>query len=136
MRAYLQEEPDHVALRQLLLEGEDPVISSALTRLELASAAHAAGRARRLSEPSRLIDRFDTDCGHGGLVALVRLRPDPVLETARRIVTHHGQRTLDAIHLAVALEDGVPLAMPDALVFVTRDRAQSRAAVRLGLEVA
>ena len=41
----------------------------------------------------------------------------------------------DAIHLAVALEDGLALAGDDGLAFVTRDRVQAAAAATLGFEV-
>lgn len=136
MRAYLPDEVDHAALRLQLLDGEDPVISSVVARLEFASAAHAAARAHRLSDPAALLARFDADCLPGGGLSLLVLRPEAVLATAYRILAEHPVRTLDAIHLAVAIEDGERLAGDDQLTFVTRDQAQAEAARGLGLCVA
>jgi len=42
---------------------------------------------------------------------------------------------LDAIHLAVALEDGTRATAPDALLFTTLDQRQAEAARSLGLQV-
>ncbi len=41
-RAYLADEPDHAMLREMLLAGPDQVVTSALARVELASAIRAA----------------------------------------------------------------------------------------------
>lgn len=136
MGAYLPDEVDHTALRLQLLEGEDPVISSVVARLEFASAAHAAARAQRLSDPAALLARFDADCLPGGALSLLVLRPEAVFAAAYRILAEHPVRTLDAIHLAVAIEDGGRLAGDDELAFVTRDRVQAEAARALGLSVA
>jgi hypothetical protein len=66
--------PDHRAeLRALLFDGPDPVVTSELTRVELASAVSSAGRARRMQSPRIVLDRFDLDCGEDGPFSLLRL---------------------------------------------------------------
>ncbi len=136
VRAYLMDEPDHEALRSRLLEGDEPVVTSELARVELTSAITAAGRARRLRRPQRLLDRFDADCGPAGPLALLRLRPEVVLPAAIELVKSHGLRTLDGIHLAVAVAEARPLAGAAGLVLVTRDTDQARVATALDLVVA
>lgn len=131
--AYLAEEQDHAELRGLLLEGDRPVVTSELTRVEFASAVAAAARAGRLRRPRVLLDRFDRDCGDSGPLTLLALDPAAILPLARRLVREHTVRTLDAIHLAVALTDAVELAAGEPVSMVTRDRAQAEAAESLGL---
>ncbi len=135
MRAYLSDELDHHELRASLLEGDSPVISSVLARLEFASATYAASRAQRLRDPTGLLARFDADCSRRGPLSLLVLRVDAVLPKAYEILGDHPVRTLDALHLAVALEDGIPLDDDAPLTFVTRDEAQAQAARSLGLAV-
>lgn len=131
--AYLAKEPDHAELRALLLDGDRPVVTSELTRVEFASAVAAAARAGRLRRPQVLLDRFDRDCADSGPLTLLTLDPAAVLPLARRLVREHTVRTLDAIHLAVALTDAVDLAAGEPVSMVTRDRAQAEAAESLGL---
>lgn len=131
--AYLANEAGHTMLRALLLEGDRPVVTSELTRVEFASAVTTAGRAGRLRRPMVLLDRFDRDCSGNGPVTLLTLNPATVLPLARRLVREHTVRTLDAIHLAVALTDAVELAAGEPVSMVTRDRAQAAAAESLGL---
>jgi predicted nucleic acid-binding protein len=134
VRAYFADEPDHTALRELLLHGADPVVSSELARLEFASAVMAARRAGRLRKAQTVLDRFDADCGDEGPLTLVRcLQPGPVLAAAFDLVRRHCLRTLDALHLAVALTDVSDLAAGLPVVLVTRDEAQAHAAVAAGL---
>lgn len=135
VRAYFPDEPDSAALRALLLEGEDPVVTSELTRVEFAGAVSAAARAGRLADARVILDRFDVDCADDGPLALLRLDPASALPLARRLVGEHRLRTLDAIHLAVALTDGVELAAGEPVDVVTRDDAQAAAATDLGLGV-
>ena len=133
VRAYLPGEDDHAALRALLLDGEHPVVTSELTRVEFASAVAAAARAGRLRRPRVLLDRFDADSRDDGPLTLLTLDPATALPLARRLVREHQVRTLDAIHLAVALTDGVDLAAGEQVSMVTRDSAQAVAADSLGL---
>jgi hypothetical protein len=133
IRAYFSDEPDHERLRMLLLEGDQAVVTSEVARLELASATTAAARGGRLRRPERLLARMDLDCAQGGPIALIRLRPEVVFPAAYRLVRDHRLRTLDSLHLAVALEECPALARDDEVVFVTRDRDQAAAASALGL---
>jgi predicted nucleic acid-binding protein len=135
VRAYFADLDDHAELRTLLIRGADPVVTSELTRVEFASAVSAAARDRRVSEPGAVLDRFDLDCGEEGAFSLLRLDPGVVLPQARQLVCQQAVRTLDAIHLAVALTDATALAAGDPVVLVTRDRAQARAAAAIGLSV-
>lgn len=135
IRAYLADEPDHAELRAMLLEGADHVISSEIARVEQASAARAAARAGRIEAVGDLLDRFDLHTRSEARITLLVLRPEAILGRAYDLVTAHKLRALDAIHLAVALEDGRTVAAGDELVFVTRDEDQAAAARELGLAV-
>jgi predicted nucleic acid-binding protein len=134
IRAYFADEPDHELLRELLIDGSDPVVSSELARLEFASAVMAAHRCGRLRRAQSVIDRFDADCGDDGPLALIRcLDPGAVLKLAFDLVRRHRLRTLDSLHLAVALTDARDLAAGVPVVLATRDEAQAQAAVSAGL---
>lgn len=133
LRAYFADEPDHAGLRAMLLEGGEPVVTSELARMELASAVRAAATAGRLRRWRGVLARFDADCQDDGPIALLRLRPEVVLPTAYELVLKHRVRTLDALHLAAAVEECPALAPGEAVVFVTRDANQAATAVALGL---
>jgi predicted nucleic acid-binding protein len=133
IRAYFADEPDHDELRALLLESGEAVVTSELARVELASAVRAAARAARLRRWRGLLARLDADCGEEGPLTLLAMRPAVVLGPAYRLVLEYRLRTLDAIHLAVALEEGPALAGGEEVVLVTRDEAQAEAAAALGL---
>jgi hypothetical protein len=132
-RAYLQDEPDHPTLRSLLLEGPDVVVTSEITRVELTSALAAADRAGRLADLATLLARVEADCGVAGRILLLAFRPDVALPRARRLVLEHPLTTLDALHLAVALDEA--LGGDEEIVFVTRDDRQRVAAGAFGLEI-
>jgi uncharacterized protein len=136
VRAYFVDEPDHAQLRERLLESDEPVVTSELARVELASAIRAAAESGRLRRPGGVLARIDADCEESGPLALLRLRPDAILGSAYSLVLQHRLRTLDAIHLAVALEECPTLAGDDDVVFVTRDKNQATAAAAVGLAVA
>ena len=134
IRAYFPDEADHVDLRTLLLEGNEAVVTSEIARLELASAARAVSSVGRLSRWSELLARIDVDLAEGGPIGPIGLRPDLILPAAYRLVVEHRLRTLDAIHLAVCVEECPAFAGDDTIIFVTRDREQAAAARALGLE--
>lgn len=136
VRAYLADEPDHGRLRALLFEGQDPVATSELARVELASAVATAARQERLDQPQVVLDRFDLDCADDGPLALLGLDSSPVLARARELVTEHPVRTLDAIHLAVATTTARELAGEEPVILVTGDGRQARVAEKLGLRTA
>jgi predicted nucleic acid-binding protein len=133
--AYFSDESGHADLRNMLLLGDEPVIMSEIGRIEVASAIVAARRADRITDSTPVLSRFEADCRPGGPLKLLALRSSTVMARAHQLVIDHPLRALDAIHLAVALEDGLGLAGDDGLAFVTRDRAQAAAAVALGFEV-
>lgn len=135
VRCYFPDEPDHAELRALLLEAVEPVVTSELTRLELASAVHAAHRAGLLPDPVELLDAVDTDCGEDGPIALLRLQPDSVFGLAADLVARYPLRGLDALHLAVARSTAGELAAGEPVVLVTRDHRQAAAAAALGMPV-
>ena len=134
-RVYFADEQDHRQLRTLLLDDAEPVVSSQIARLEIAGAAVRAERAGRLSDARLIVAAFDAHCGDGGPYTLLRVRADRILEAAHGLVVRYGLRTLDAMHLAVALEDAAALA-ESRVLFVTRDAEQGSAARSEGLEVA
>ena len=131
-RAYFSDEDDHSELRRMLLEGKEPVVTSEIARLELASAVRAAASGRRVARFNDLLARIDADFAEGGPIDL---RADVILPAAYRLVLAHGLRTLDAIHLAVCVEDCPAFAGDSPIAFVTRDLAQAAAARTLGLDV-
>lgn len=133
VRAYFPDEDDHAALRALILEGEEPVVTSEIARVEIASAVTAAARAKRLRRPDAFVDRFDADTAEDGPIALLRF-DGGVLARAHRLVVEEKLRTLDAIHLAVALDELPRLGGKD-IAIVTRDIRQAAAAKRNALAV-
>ena len=135
VRAYFADEPDHVTLRALLLEGREPVVTSEIARLELVAALRAASSSGRLRRSSEVLARFDLDFAEDGAIEPIDLRPDVILPAARRLLLEHHLRTLDAIHLAVCAEDCPALAGDDEIVFVTRDVEQAKVAKSLGFAV-
>jgi hypothetical protein len=59
-----------------------------------------------------------------------------VIPTARRLVTeNYPVRTLDAIHIAVAMNSTAELTAGEPVTFVTRDQRQAEAAEANGFEV-
>ena len=135
VRAYFADEPDHAELRSLLLERREPVVTSEITRLELASAVRAASAMGRISRAQDLLARIDSDLAQDGVIIAIDLRPEVVLRTAYRIVLEHRLRPLDAIHVAVCAEDCPSLAGDDEISFVTRDSDQAKAASAFGFAV-
>lgn len=133
-RAYLPDEPDHPALRGLLLEGGSPVVTSELAVLELAAAMAAAERARRIVDAESVMRRIDADLS-GDPVSLLALSPPTVFPLARRLIDSHPLFAVDAIHLAVALAEAPAYAAEAGVVLVTRDRRQETAARSEGLAV-
>jgi len=126
------DEPEHAELRSMLLEGEEAMVTTELSRMELANAARAAAKGGRLRSWGALLARIDADCQEDGPIALLRLRPEVVLPVAYGLVLERRLRMLDAIHLAVAAEDCPALAGDDDIAFVTRDRDQASAAAAAG----
>jgi len=131
--AYLADEDDHAALRAQLREDGRPVLTSALARLEWTSAIHAAVRAGRLAVAEPLLVRLEGDAAEGGPITLLRLDLAGIADAVRALLARHPLRTLDAIHLAVALEERE--LTDDEVVLVSRDDRQQRAARAEGLRL-
>src|SRR2546430_11583334 len=135
LRAYFVDEDEHIELRSLLLGEREPVVTSEITRLELASAVRSAYSAGRVARSSDLLGRIEGDLAEDGAISPIDLRADAVIPTAYRFVLEHRLRPLDAIHLAVFAEDCPALAGDDEIIFVTRDVDQAKAARALGFTV-
>ena len=133
--AYFPDERNHAELSRLIFDSTNDLMTSALTIVELSGAIRSASEAGRVPDPVMVWNSIDADLGPAGPIGVLKLRADPILAIANTIVRQHRVRTLDAIHLAVALEDGTRAAAPDTLVFVTLDQRQSVAARALGIEV-
>jgi predicted nucleic acid-binding protein len=136
VRAYFEDEPEHEPLRRLLFDEGHRVVSSEIVRLEHAAAVQAAAKAGRIQQSERFLVRFEADWHLEGSLSLIQLRREPDLFAARRIVITHGLRTLDALHVAVALGSGREIGAEEGLVFVTRDQYQADAARAEGLDIA
>lgn len=132
VRCYFRDEPEHKKLRELILERPEPVVTSELTRVELASAIHAAYRGRRVADAFDLLGDVHTDCGAGGAVTLLKLQPE-VLDTATELLSRYPLRTLDALQLAVAHTTAAELAGDEPIVLISRDHRQRAAATALGM---
>jgi len=109
-------EPQSEALERWLGEGRQEVVSCALVRSEVVRAAAPRGP-EAILRARRLLDRLD-------LIIL----DDELLDRAGELV--EPLRSLDAVHVAAALELGDELA-----AFVTYDSQMTRAAEALGLPV-
>jgi predicted nucleic acid-binding protein len=136
VRAYLHDEPEHEALKDLLLGPGSTTVTSELTQIEFASALRAAERAGRVPVAEEVIEHFDADCGDAGPIALVELDRAVVVASARALVMRNAVRTLDALHLAVATAVQAAQTAEDEFVLVTRDDSQADVARTIGLVVA
>jgi predicted nucleic acid-binding protein len=136
VRAYFTDEREHADLRARLLEGDEAVVSSEITRLEFASAVQAGARTRRMRSARMFLDRSDADCSRDGPITLLRLDPTVVLPLAHRLLNEHDLRTLDAIHLAVLSTSAMELGGSEPVVLVTRDERQAVAATAMGIDTA
>jgi predicted nucleic acid-binding protein len=130
-RVYLEDEPDARVLRTLLLDSGEAVVASELVRVELARSAKGAERAGRLTSAAMMLDLVDDDLD--GPITVVDLDPPAILSRARELVLEHRLGTLDAIHLAVAVD--FRDTGSDDVVFVTRDADQAAAATALGFQL-
>ena len=133
VRAYLPDEAGHTAANDLLV-GEDALVTSTWTLVEVTSALTRAARSGR-AQLDDLLAAFESDTAVDGPVTL--LRPDAVAVEARAIevVREYGIRSLDALHIAVAELAAMPLASPEACGFASRDKAQAEVAAMVGLLV-
>jgi predicted nucleic acid-binding protein len=134
--AYLHDEPEHGKFRELLFEGAALVLSSDFTRIEFTSALTAAKRVGRIPDPSPVLAHFDDFASAQGDLVLIPFTSRSVIPAARRLVTeNYPLRTLDAIHLAVAMHATAELTGGEPAMFVTRDDRRADAAKANGFEV-
>lgn len=132
--AYLSDEADHAELRELLIDSGHLVLTSELTRLEFASAMTAAKRDGRIPDAREFLAQFDEDTRT--VLGVIPLEPPRIFPAARRLVTdNYPVRTLDAIHIAVAMHDTAELTGGEPVTFVTRDERQAEAAKANGFKV-
>lgn len=136
VRTYLADEAGHGELSRLLLDPERLVVTSALTEVELVAAVHTAARGGRVGNVQAALAEAVADMGPDGPIAVVALDSARVLPRARDLCERHRLRALDAIHLAVALEEAAQSPADEEIVFVTRDADQAAAAQVEGLQVA
>lgn len=112
---------------------DGPMVVSAVARVEVVSAAWTKHRTGELAttDVRALVDAFEADWHDGRFVAVgVRAR---LLAVAARLTGVHGLRSLDAIHLATALQ--ARDAEPACDAFATLDRRLADAAAKEGFAV-
>lgn len=131
-RAYLQDEAGHHEA-VALVAGDDLLVTSTLTVLEVRSALVRAARSNRIGDLDGLLLALDADLSADGPVTVITADQQFAENAALSIVRQFGLRSLDALHLAVADLSARPLAGDDEQVaFASRDDAQRAAAERLG----
>jgi predicted nucleic acid-binding protein len=131
VRAYLRDEPDHLAWRSYLFDSGMTLLSSRVLSLELPAAIAAAQRARRIKRTETVLDLFDELTSDNGDMALVGVTSSQIA-VGCDLVEHHPLTALDALHLATALSaQGV---LRD-LLFVTCDEMQAKVGREIGLTV-
>lgn len=136
VRAYLADEPDHEPLRRLLFGSGELVFTSELTKVEFASAVTTAKLMGRIPDARDYVERFEADTAPGQPFKVIPFAPTMTFSMAERLVLgNHRLRTLDAIHIAVAMRGTAELAGGEAVAFVTRDERQAEVAKANGLEV-
>jgi predicted nucleic acid-binding protein len=128
VRAYLVDEPDHAALAEVLLEGPEPVVISALAEVEIVSALARATRDGRLgrSLADRILAAFAADTASDGPLAVAMFDAVAAFAAARRLPLKDRLRMLDALQLAAA--PALAATTDEELAFCTRDKDQAAAA--------
>jgi predicted nucleic acid-binding protein len=130
-RAYLADEPGHEAALSLLDDPDVVLVTSTLTRIEVTGLLVRAATAGR-GEATSLLTALRVDLGvNGPVTSLVAGQPE-VESVALEIVTAHGIRALDALHVAVAHLAARALAEGEPVAFATRDAAQAEVAAAYG----
>lgn len=134
MKIYAKE-PDRNYFLGLVESILSPLLTSLLTRVEVASALYRKEGFGDMSrtDTGRAIARFDADCSSGRII-LTPVRPEIAHEAAdliRRLRLPQrpvSLRTLDALHLATAIAAG-------ATAVVTTDTRLREASLLAGLRV-
>lgn len=133
-RAYLRDQDDGDALAALVHDGADPVVTSELTDVEIASAFARAKREGVVSRSAaiRLLDTYRADTSDSGPIGVIPLTSD-TMALAQQFVGRTTVRSLDAIHLAACA--GFAAATSDQVELLSRDERQLTAARALGLRI-
>jgi uncharacterized protein len=135
VRTYLRDEQGHAEAATLVSDPDIAVVTSVLTRIEVAGALVRAAAAGR-GDADELLELLDADLREGGSVLLVRPDQIEVEALAERLVRGHPLRALDALHLAVAHLAVPAFARPqEPVAFATRDEVQASVAEELGFQV-
>jgi predicted nucleic acid-binding protein len=130
---YLGDEADAAWLREILFDGHDPVVTSELADVELASLLARAMRDRRIDAPTltQLLAEHDVHTASDGPIGIVPITR-ATLAAARAFALEASVRSLDALHLAAArglVDEG------EDVVILTRERRQGAAAAALGFRL-
>lgn len=135
VRAYLHDEPHHDDAYDLVFARERTLLASELALVECDAAFRRGVRMGRITPATgdALADLLSADLGDDGPITALRSDLGRIVDRAREIVRDHPVRSLDALHLAVAVTDGRRVAGDVGLAFVTADRVQAEAATALGL---
>lgn len=133
-RAYLGDEDDGAELAELIFEGADPVVTSQLSDVEIASAFARAARERVVSASvaERLLRGYTADTSNSGPIGIVALDAETI-SLAQSYVRRVSVRSLDALHLATAAhfaQKGT-----EDVRLLSRDARQLQAASALDLAV-
>ncbi|HEU0168901.1 MAG TPA: type II toxin-antitoxin system VapC family toxin [Chloroflexota bacterium] len=127
---YLLDEGDAAHVAELLAQAN--VVTSELTKVEVASSLARAHRDRRIDAATleNALQAFDGHVDNDGPITVLPLGQE-TFRRARSFVLSTRVRTLDALHLASARN--LALATGEEVQVLTRDRRQAEAAVALGL---
>lgn len=131
-RVYLGDQSDSTELSRVVYAGDNPVITSELTDVEIASVLARAGRDGVIDSVTadELLDRYAADTSDTGPVGVVAV-DSHTIALAQRYVLRAPLRTLDAIHLAACARFGE--STPDEVRLLSRDNRQNEAANVLGI---
>jgi predicted nucleic acid-binding protein len=131
-RIYLGDQSDSAELSRVLYESDDPLITSELTDVEIASALARANREGVIDAVTvqALLERYAADTADTGPLGVIPL-DSATLALAQRYVLAAPVRTLDAIHLAACARFAE--ATPDEVRLLSRDNRQNEAAQELGI---
>jgi predicted nucleic acid-binding protein len=107
------------------------LLSSAILPVEALAVLgrHRDGQGLSAADHAAILGRLQDDRAHWDLLDLTRT----VLARAERLAMEQALRTLDALHVASAIE--FETAADQRVPFVTADRRQRDAALRVGLDV-
>ncbi|HEX4081688.1 MAG TPA: type II toxin-antitoxin system VapC family toxin [Acidimicrobiales bacterium] len=124
-------------IHELLYRRAGPAMVSELADVELPSLLSRSQRDHVISdeELQGLLGRYDVETDRDGPIGVHRLSP-ATYALARQIVLDEVVGTLDAVHLAGALQVHRRDPVGQPVTFVTLDRRQAVAGRRLGLTVA